>query len=505
MMSPRRRSSLLLSFALTSRSMCSVSSTFVGSPSPTCLNPLLRRLSNGEYSSHESVAEEKFLLLKSLDSLQRCSSISEANNILSSNLLKRGRNVLYNSVRIPPNASTKVISDQDLAIQMRLENAAYDMNELLGIDGRRVNDRLSIGVTFVTITSMALAITTNQILPGSDIIRFVFVLVITFMPFLFMGYGLNNIESLQSFLVNLQIMALPSFRKRIIQHEAGHFLIGHLLGLPVASYQANSIKSAVEFYSVDDDTSLRVSQQLALTQSSKSSNRNNKGILNERLYSVPFYNRDGRDDEQLAKTSMFRSSKLSASQLSETRPFSGIDEVALDKLTAVSVAGIASEFLSFGKAEGGMADLDQLNEIFNSGMISEKETKNRIRFAMAFCITHLRLNMGALDALADVMERDGSLAECVVAIETFTNSDGQERNARNDELNRRESFRNSLSFFERFVAPNKRDINANRVRRDDDERRLQELWLKGDNPFYAAIFVSLIFLCWASSGGMSLH
>ncbi len=38
----------------------------------------------------------------------------------------------------------------------------------------------------------------------------------------------------------------------MIQHEAAHFLMGHLLGLPIKGYATNAVKSAVEFYPLND-------------------------------------------------------------------------------------------------------------------------------------------------------------------------------------------------------------------------------------------------------------
>ena len=75
-----------------------------------------------------------------------------------------------------------------------------------------------------------------------------------FSPLVLVGYGLALPEELAETLGAIQRNIFPAYRKRMIQHEAGHFLIGHLVGWPVKTYQAsNAVKNAVEFYPLSDE------------------------------------------------------------------------------------------------------------------------------------------------------------------------------------------------------------------------------------------------------------
>jgi len=118
------------------------------------------------------------------------------------------------------------------------------------------------------------------------------------------------------------------------------------------------------------------------------------------------------------------------------------------------VAGACAEILAYGNAEGGVADLLQLRQVYGAAALSrknssndgvelteaqfnddakerrlrrsngandimkEKEMENRTRFALGFAMGLLRRHLGALDCLAEVMEKEGSVADCIIAMET---------------------------------------------------------------------------------------
>jgi hypothetical protein len=87
------------------------------------------------------------------------------------------------------------------------------------------------------------------------------------------------------------------------RHEAGHFLVGYLCGMPVASVQADAVTNAVAFFSDIYDPA-------------------------------------------------------AAAPLPR-----GIPEAQLVRLAAVSLGGVVAECARFGSSEGGYADLMQLNAL----------------------------------------------------------------------------------------------------------------------------------------------
>jgi hypothetical protein len=492
----------------------------------TCRN-YTPHLTDSEQSQDQAKQKlkEKYGEIHSSDMklLDTCTSTSQAQRILEKIVLQGDDDMLYKSIRIPPGASMKGISDGDLAIQTRLANKKYKITELIEMNGNRDIDRASVSVFTVTIASILSSITLNQILPGPDIIRFTLVWILTFAPLALIGYGIKDSDKLQSTLVNIQRNLFPAYRKRMIQHEAGHFLMGYLLGWPIAGYQANAVKNAVEFYPLSDQSKgQNFAQQLGFDKPSTSKRLNEIESITQVAEDVPFFSSEGRGALFQEERSVFRRENNSTNNLSYSKlpsnfepsnawPYRGFDESTLDQLTVISLAGVCSEILAFGNAEGGVADLAQLKQIFNSAdnEMTERERENRIRFALGYTISQLRRHLGVLDDLAYVMECGGSVAECVLAIEQCSKRSGQDGILGDYEIRRRESFRaGKMNVIERVFLGNDRNI-------DTVEDRLlvgkggggkkETIRLTGDDPLYVALALSSAFLAWACNGGLSLH
>jgi hypothetical protein len=367
-------------------------------------------------------------------------------------------------------------------------------------------------------------IVANQNLAGPEIFRFCVVWLLSFAPLALVGYGIATPEKLQSLLVLIQRELFPTYRKRMIQHEAGHFLLAHLLGFPIQGYATNAVKNAVEFYPLSDPNAGRDrANQLGF-------DRPSRGVVDSmRDFELPssngdaaFFSQEGRGAEIVESQSVFRQSKNYTnnpflrlpSQMEPTNswPYRGFDHGTIDKLAVVSVAGVCAEILAFGNAEGGVADFSQLRQIFLSAdpELSERDMENRIRFSVGFAMTQLRLHFGALDDLAEVMERNGNVAECVAAIEGCSNVNGNDGIFGDYGLRRRQQFRSiGVSLWEKLLLGEK---NA-----DTEETRLIEgkgggykkenrklIQLSGDDPLYIALGVAFLFLAYASSGGITL-
>jgi hypothetical protein len=482
--------------------------------------------------ARDDIAPSKFAKvdLESLASLNTCESGTKARRLLRKILLEdrdSQSQVLYGSVKIPPGASSRGISDGDLAIQTRLLNSKYSIMDVIELSGNRDADRASLSLLCLMVASTISAIIANQHLPGPEILRFMVVWLFCFSPFIFVGYGIATPEKLQAFLVSVQRELFPAYRQRMLQHEAGHFLMGHLLGLPVAGYQANAVKNAVNFYPLaDTDRSFDLASQLGFDKSlsARRVEQNSEALSADQLsaFDAPFFSETGRGAWLVEERSVFRNAQnytnnpflklASRNEPSNSWPFRGFDEATLDQLSAISVAGVCSEILAFGNAEGGVADLNQLRQIYRSAepSISERDEENRIRFALGYTMSQLRRHLGALDALSKIMERDGTIAECVAAIENCENMSGVVSIAgENYEVQRRKDFlSDQRSPLERLFLGGGRTIDELEDRLVEGKGggyRKETFRLTGDDPVYAAIAVALLFALWASAGGLSLH
>ena len=464
-----------------------------------------------------------------LDELNKCTTGTAARKILEKALLSNAAadnnddapsNRLYGSLSIPRGASDRSLSDADLAIQTGIRNSKYSVMELIELNGDRDADRAALSLLCVTVGSMVSALAANQNLPGPDIVRFVVVWLLSFAPLAFVGTGIAAPAELQAVLVRIQREVLPTYRRRMLQHEAGHFLIGHLLGLPIKGYRANAVKNAVEFYPLsDEDVGLDRAQMLGFDKARINENGGDYSAQKADGGSEPYFSEGGRGDRAMQQQSVFREKKdyvnnpflklPSQNDPKQAWPYRGFDEETLDQLAIISAAGVCAEILAFGNAEGGYADLSQLRQLFNAAEpeLDEKAMENRIRYSLGYGISQLRRHLGALDALVEVMERDGSVAECVMAIEKCENVSGA--TVGDYERIRREKIRSDgVGFIERILLGGGKNADS-----EDDGvvygkgggERKKRFVLTGDDPLYAAGAAALAFFVWASSGGVSLH
>lgn len=466
-----------------------------------------RTCSGPDDLSVEAKQQKLDLSTSSLRGYSRSTSFTQARQTLKACLDSMGRSdVLYDSIAIPPGASSKTISDGDFAIQTRLVNRRYKITELIELSGNRDADRVAIAVLCVMAGSTMSALVANQSLPGPEIVRFIVVWLFSFAPLVLVGYGIADVDAVQSALVMIQRRIFPAYRQRMIQHEAGHFLMGHLLGWPIKGYAANAVKNAVEFFPfADSGKGLERARQLGFSPSPARVDDDDDD--DRETSNVPFFSGDGRGGSDPSPTQL-----AVDNQPESTWPYRGFSTDDLDRLAVISVAGVCAEILAFGNAEGGVADLNQLRQIFASAEVplSEREVDNRIRFALAFALTQLRRHLGALDALVAVMERGGTVEECIVCIESCGSVSGQSGIFDDYELRRRKRIQlQTTSKVERLLLGRQKSI-------DDVEDRLVEgrggggkkesrFQLTGDDPVYAAVAVSMCFLFWASNGGLTLH
>ena len=159
----------------------------------------------------------------------------------------------------------------------------------------------------------------------------------------------------------------PVYKEKVVFHEAGHFLLCYLLGVPIRGYITSAWEALKKYPEI-------------------------KGQAGTIFY-------DGRFAEEIASGKVTRSS--------------------LNRLSVITMAGIAAEAMRYDKAEGGASDEQSLISFFTS--IQPPWTLARIqgqaRWAVLQAILLLREHKSSYDALAIAMAEGRGLGDCVLAIE----------------------------------------------------------------------------------------
>lgn len=302
------------------------------------------------------------------------------------------------------------------------------------------------------------------------------------------------------------------------------------------TYQAsNAVKNAVEFYPLSDaDVGQVKARQMGFDVKEKQLSPNNM-VAN--VSDGPYYSKGGRG-----------STDMERSVLRDGDSFFALSREDLDKLAIISVGGACAEILAYGNAEGGVADLLQLRRIYGAaassssnnekmgpdplgsfsddaterrlsrenknrnGGMDEREMDTRTRFALGHAMGLLRRHLDVLDALAETMERDGSVAECILAMEECSNASGIIQKGDDFEKMRRGRFRSEElglgGWIERTFLGGSKTIDVQDMEVIEGKgggERKRRFQLTGDDPLYAALALAVSFFAWASNGGLSLH
>jgi hypothetical protein len=179
--------------------------------------------------------------------------------------------------------------------------------------------------------------------------------IATFDAFSLQGKGGNLlIDSLAGF--------SPEHRERIIHHEAGHFLVASLLGIPVSSYT------------------------LSAWEALKQKQPGQGGV--------------SFDDGELA------------SQLERGT----ISAQIVDRYCTIWMAGIAAETLVYKNSEGGVDDKSKLSMVLTNLGFSASSCEQKQRFCTLQAKTLLQENWSAYQALVNAMRQRATVAECTHAI-----------------------------------------------------------------------------------------
>ncbi|XP_075494049.1 uncharacterized protein LOC142531710 [Primulina tabacum] len=148
----------------------------------------------------------------------------------------------------------------------------------------------------------------------------------------------------------------PDYQERITRHEAAHFLVAYLLGLPILGYSLDIGKEHVN-------------------------------LIDERL---------------------------------EKLIYSGqLDAKELDRLAVIAMAGLAAEGLQYDKVVGQSADLFTLQRFINRSkpQLSKDQQQNLTRWAVLFSASLIKNNRVLHEALMSAMSKKATVLECIEAIE----------------------------------------------------------------------------------------
>ncbi len=157
----------------------------------------------------------------------------------------------------------------------------------------------------------------------------------------------------------------PSYVSRLQLHEAAHFLVAYLVGIVPKGYTLSSL-DAYERY----------------------------GALNVQA-GCAFC--DGAFQREVARGK--------------------IGSASLGRFACVALAGIAMEYVAYGFAEGGVADVRQLDGMLRALAFSQKKSDSEVRWAVLNTVAILRRHEGVVRALASEMAAGASVGKCVRVVE----------------------------------------------------------------------------------------
>ncbi|KAH9616995.1 hypothetical protein KSS87_021630 [Heliosperma pusillum] len=161
------------------------------------------------------------------------------------------------------------------------------------------------------------------------------------------------------------------YRNRVVQHEAGHFLIAYLVGILPRGYTLSSLEAFRK-----------------------------EGSLNVQA-GTSFV-----DFEFLEEV---KTGKLTATML--------------NRFSCIALAGVATEYLLYGQAEGGLADINKLDGLIKGLGFTQKKADSQVRWAVLNTILLLRRHEKARSKLAVGMSRGMSVGSCINIIEDAIDDD----------------------------------------------------------------------------------
>lgn len=89
----------------------------------------------------------------------------------------------------------------------------------------------------------------------------------------------------------------------------------------------------------------------------------------------------------------------------------------LNRFSCIALAGVATEYVLYGYAEGGLADINQLDSLLNGLGFTQKKANSQVRWSVLNTILLLRRHQEARSQLAKAMMDRRSVGFCINVIE----------------------------------------------------------------------------------------
>lgn len=155
------------------------------------------------------------------------------------------------------------------------------------------------------------------------------------------------------------------YAKRVAHHEAGHFLVAYLVGVLPKAYTLSAWDAFSKYKSVNVQAGA-IFCDSAIQQE-------------------------------------IQSGKISGK--------------SLDKVICIALGGITAEYALYGQAEGGAADIQQLELLFQSLNFDQSKSDSNLRWAVLNTVGLLKRNADTHEAVAQAMLRGAQVGECIRIIE----------------------------------------------------------------------------------------
>jgi len=177
----------------------------------------------------------------------------------------------------------------------------------------------------------------------------------------------------------------PTYANRVALHEAGHFLTAYLNGLLPKDYSLTSWDA--------------YTRTLASSFKSKDSSSTRGGG-------------GGSFQPGIQGGTTFCDSEFQEAVQRGSFPSS-----MLDIYSCVALAGVATEWMRFGSAEGGLADVQQLDSMLGALRFTQAKADDQVRWAVLNTVELLRRHIQVQDGLAEAMQSGKSVVECIQYLE----------------------------------------------------------------------------------------